>query len=326
MTKPSVMGGDNVNYEMVFQELLTLNRYEHEGKYWYLSHGENISYTHFLPSHRRYDADMLRDDDFFQAGKSLEVEKALRYVDIPQHRHEFVEFIYLAKGPCSQRIDQNIHEHISGDFIVIPPGTSHALFVPEDSLCLTMKIRRETFVSLRVPNMALFVLPLLFPCKEDAFVLHTMLSMYDQQERNLPYCDEIMIHLFVGLMAYLMQNYRDIIRPLNMDTISNYNTLQMVNFIFENYRSVTLQSLAEEFHYSKSYLSTQIRKGTGKTFTENLREFRMIRAEEILRTSPNVKLAAVCEEIGYGDTVKFIRDFKAKYGVTPAKYKRKFQK
>ena len=37
---------------------------------------------------------------------------------------------------------------------------------------------------------------------------------------------------------------------------------------------------------------------------------------------PNAKLSHVCEEVGYHDTVQFIRDFKAQYGTTPARYKR----
>ena len=47
--------------------------------------------------------------------------------------------------------------------------------------------------------------------------------------------------------------------------------------------------------------------------------------QEILRTTPKIKLADVCEKIGYNDTVKFIRDFKLQYGGTPAKYKQRFQ-
>ncbi len=306
----------------LLEELLELNPEECRGKRWYLSHGEAMSYTNILQTFKPYSSDFLTDADFFHDGKTLEIEKTLRYVDIPSHRHEFLELAYVAKGPCRQRIDQQEFDHVTGDFIVIPPGTAHTLIVPEESICLPIKIRRNTFVSLSVPNMAMFVLPLLFPCKEDPFVLHTVLSLYGQQQESLTYCDEIMIHLFAGLMTYLMQRYHDVMRPLNMGMVTNYKVLQMVNFICENYRSVTLRGVAKEFHYNESYLSDLIRKGTGKTFTQNLRDFRMARAEEILRTTPDIKLVAVCEEIGYGDTVQFIRDFKTKFGITPAKYKK----
>ncbi len=314
-----------MNYEQIFQDLLELSPEEQRGKRWYLGHGAEMPYTQLQETLQPYNSDTLRDIDFFPEGKDLEIQKTLRYVDIPAHRHTFLELAYIAKGPCRQQVDRQMFDHQTGDFVVIPPEMLHTLYVPEESLCLTIKIRRETFLSLSVPNMAMFVLPLLFPCGEDAFVLHTALSLWDQQTQALPYCDEIMMHLFVLLMTYLMQRYHDEMRPLNMGQVTSYKTLQMVNYIFENYQTITLRSLAEVFHYNESYLSDLIRKGTGKTFTENLREYRMYHAEEILRTNPNSKLAAVCEAIGYGDTVQFIRDFKARYGVTPAKYKQRFQ-
>lgn len=314
-----------MDYEQLMKDLLELNQEERKGKRWYLSHGEAMSYTQLLPAPKHYSSNLLRDADFFHTGKTLEIEKALCYVDIPAHRHEFLELAYLAKGPCRHQIEEQFFDHATGDFIVIPPGTAHTLIVPEGALCLTIKIRRDTFVSLSVPNTAMFVLPLLFPCGDDAFVRHAVLSLYEQQTEALPYCDEIMTNLFVVLMIYLMQRYHDEMRPLNMGMVKNYKTLKMVNYIYENYQVITLRGLAEEFHYNESYLSDLIRKGTGKTFTENLREIRLFHAEEILRTTPNIKLAAVCEKIGYGDTVQFVRDFKARYGITPAKYKMSFR-
>ena len=191
-----------MDYEQLMKDLLELNQEERKGKRWYLSHGEAMSYTQLLPVPKRYGSNLLRDADFFHIGKTLEIEKALCYVDIPAHRHEFLELAYLVKGPCRHQIEEQIFDHATGDFIVIPPGTAHTLIVPEGALCMTIKIRRDTFVSLPVPNMAMFVLPLLFPCGDDAFVRHAVLSLYEQQAEALPYCDEIMTNLFVVLMMY----------------------------------------------------------------------------------------------------------------------------
>lgn len=311
-------------HERLIDELFELNEYERQGQAWFLEHGKNMDYTHIMPLSVPYGKTLLQNEDFFSEGKELEIEKTLRYVEIPLHSHEFVEFVYVLKGPCEHYVSHYAYTHQSGDFVAIPPGVSHTISVPENSLCLTMKIRKESFVSLNVPNTVLFTLPILFPCKDDPFVMHTILTLYEQQENSQAYCEEIIIHLFSALITYLMQIYYDTMYPLNMETIRSYKTLQIINFIFENHRSVTLRSLAAEFHYNESYLSALIHKGTGKTFSQFLREFRIVRAEEILRTTPGIKLADVCEKIGYNDTVKFIRDFKAQYGITPAKYKQKF--
>ena len=315
-----------MDHESLLAELIHLNESEAEGKKFFLTHGNPMSYRQLMPLARPYNSSFLREHDFFHEWKNIEIEKNLRYIQIPSHWHEFMEFIYVAKGSCIQKVNQEKFTHAAGDFAVMSPGTSHELIVPEDSLCLTIKIRFSTFNSIHIPCMPMFSLPLLFPCGKDSFVLHTILTMYEQQCNALQYSDEIITGLFTVLITYIIQNYYESMRFLAMTAIKDYKIIQMINFMFENFRSITLKGLAENFHYNEMYLSGLIRKKTGKSFTDIMREFRLSRAEELLRTSPSIKLSAVCDAIGYNDTTNFIRDFKAKYNTTPAKYKKEQRK
>lgn len=311
-----------MSHQALIERLTALDAYEQKGKQHLLKTGEMPSYRSFLPSNAPKESGLLRAADYFRADEKLVLEKTLRYVSIPKHGHEFIEFVYVVVGSCTQGVNDSLVTHNAGDLSVIPPGAVHELNVPEDSLCLTIKMRREDFFHLQIPNMALFVVPMLFPCGDDPFVRNTILSLFEQQEDRKPYQEEIMDHLFVALMAYLMQNYRDSIRPLDMGNTINLQLVQIHNYIFENFQTVTLKSLAKAFHYNEAYLSHLISKNSGRTFTENLRTYRLARAEQLLRAMPNAKLSHVCEEVGYHDTVQFIRDFKAQYGTTPARYKR----
>jgi AraC-like DNA-binding protein/mannose-6-phosphate isomerase-like protein (cupin superfamily) len=311
-----------MSHRELIGRLNALDPFERKGREHFHQTGETLSYRSFLPAHAPVESGVLREADYFRSDEHLVLEKTLRYVSIPPHSHEFIEFAYVVAGSCTQRVNGSLVTQEAGDFSVIPPGAVHELIVPEESLCLTMKMRRDEFFRLQISNMALFVVPMLFPCGEDPFVKHSVLTLYEQQEDRKPFQEEVMNHLFVALMAYLMQNYRDSIRPLEAGNTLNVQMVQIHNYIFENFQTVTLRSLAKAFHYNEAYLSHLISKHTGKTFTENLRAYRMARAEQLLHADPGVKLAAVCEAVGYHDTVQFIRDFKAQYGMTPAKYKR----
>ncbi len=311
-----------MNHRELVERLSALDAYESRGREHFRRTGETLSYRSFLPAHAPAESGVLREADYFRPDEHLVLEKTLRYVSIPPHSHEFIEFAYVVTGSCTQRVGGSTVTQEAGDFSVIPPGAVHELIVPESSLCLTMKMRRDEFFRLQISNMALFVVPMLFPCGGDPFVKHSVLTLYEQQEDRKPFQEEVMNHLFVALMAYLMQNYRDSIRPLEAGNTLNYQMVQIHNYIFENFRTVTLKSLAKAFHYNESYLSHQISTHTGRTFTENLRVYRLARAEQLLCSEPGIRLAAVCEEVGYHDSVQFIRDFKAQYGMTPAKYKR----
>lgn len=311
-----------MGHRLLIRALLELDAYERRGKTWFSAHGESMSYVDLMPFQSRYASALLLEKDFFQEGKNIEIEKTLRYVAIPAHQHEFIECVYLVRGSCVQKIDGNAYSHVPGDFVLVPPGASHEITVPEDSLCLTVKLRRETFVSMKVPNLPLFVVPLLFSTGEDGFVLHAVLSIYEQQEGGRVYSNELMERLFCVLITYLMQNFRETMRPLITQSLRSYKLVQIVNYTFENYRTITLRSLAQEFHYNETYLSGLIRRETGEAFTEIIREYRLRVAGELLRTIPSMKLADICEAVGYNDTTQFIRDFKAQYGITPAKYRR----
>lgn len=312
-----------MGHRSLIGKLLELDAYERQGKAWFSAHGEPLSYTELVPFHNRYSSSFLPERDFFREGKEIEIEKVLRYVSIPAHRHEFIECVYVVMGSCAQKIDGNAYTHVPGDFIVIPPGVSHEMTVPEDSLCLTVKLRQAAFVSLKIPSLPMFIVPLLFPAGEDSFVRHTVLNLYEQQQTQRVYAGELTALLFCALLTYLLQNFRESMQPLVTKSLHNQKLLRIVNYTFENYQTVTLRSLAQAFHYNEAYLSSWIRREMGRTFTEIIREYRLRCAEEILRTSPAVKLSAVCEAVGYADTTQFIRDFKAQYGTTPAKYKRK---
>lgn len=81
--------------------------------------------------------------------------------------------------------------------------------------------------------------------------------------------------------------------------------------------SVTLQGLAERFSYNPTYLSGLLHEQCGRTFSQLVREQRMLRAHQLLTDTglPVVKVAAM---VGYEGTSNFHRLFRERFGETPA--------
>ncbi|MCR4892000.1 MAG: 2-isopropylmalate synthase [Lachnospiraceae bacterium] len=94
----------------------------------------------------------------------------------------------------------------------------------------------------------------------------------------------------------------------------------IVNFIQENYLSVTLDDLSQEFKLSKPYLSKYIREKSGQTFSENVQKIRLKKACTLLKNG-NMKVEKVAESVGYPSVEHFNRQFKKKYGMTPVQYR-----
>ena len=93
-----------------------------------------------------------------------------------------------------------------------------------------------------------------------------------------------------------------------------------MNYIQDNYLTVTLEDLSNQFFLSKPYLSKYIKEKSGKTFGENVKAIRP-KKDSVLLKNGNMKVERVAEAAGYQNVEHFNRLFKKKYGMTPVQYR-----
>lgn len=93
-------------------------------------------------------------------------------------------------------------------------------------------------------------------------------------------------------------------------------------FIDNNYfnPNINLNSIAEHFRISPSYLSRKFKEQYQKSVIDYLYEIRITHATELLATT-DLKVADVAQMTGFIDSNAFIRIFKKSKGSTPGKYK-----
>lgn len=341
---------DNVK---ILEQLTQLEPIEQLRKQYYQRFGKSLSYSQFLilressglnfPSlndiqshtfeakckqleqnfssqYRQYG---LRAQDFIREDRNIEIEKLLRYVHIPAHKHDFVELAFVFSGTCTHTVEEQSFQQVAGTFTIVNSFTGHELIASSDCLCLTIKVRIDTFRDFHIPNLPLLAVPVCFDCGDDAFMRDTLLTIYEQQMKEACYHDEIISLLLQSVLIYCMQNFRDTVKFLYAGTKLEGRMLEIMNYMFENYQNITLRGLAHHFGYSEPYLCKLFREEAGLTFTKILRDFKLKQAKKLLQTTDR-KLNEICDSIGYSDTTQFIRDFKQQYGSTPAKYRKAF--
>ncbi|MDO5408807.1 MAG: helix-turn-helix transcriptional regulator, partial [Eubacteriales bacterium] len=86
--------------------------------------------------------------------------------------------------------------------------------------------------------------------------------------------------------------------------------------------SLSLMTLADEFHLSPSYVTRLIKQESGKSFTELLNQYRLEHASRLLTTQKDLKLWAVADACGFSSQHYFSRIFKQETGYTPAEYRK----
>lgn len=105
------------------------------------------------------------------------------------------------------------------------------------------------------------------------------------------------------------------------------NRIRMsLKYIEDNYnRDISVNELAELFYVSPNYYSTMFKQESGSTTVNYIKELRLKKACEYLRSSDR-SIADISKEVGYEDSQYFFRVFKKSIGLTPLDYRKSHRK
>ncbi|MCM1027122.1 MAG: AraC family transcriptional regulator [Roseburia sp.] len=270
-----------------------------------------------------------------EEGKMIQVRPHTRFVHFPRHTHNYIEMIYMCSGSThhvingedvflkqgellflSRRAVQEIYpageDDIAVNFIVLPEFFEYGLSMmePEENLlrsfiidCLSGK-DEAGYLHFRVAD----VLPV------QNLVENLIWTIWNRQPNKRRINQATMGLLFLQLM-----NCTD---RLETDENAGQSKLMItvLSYIENHYRDGELGALAEGLHCDLCWLSREIRRRTGKTYTELVQTKRLSQAAFLLTTT-NMSVLEAASRVGYENMSYFHRIFREKYGVTPKKYR-----
>lgn len=98
--------------------------------------------------------------------------------------------------------------------------------------------------------------------------------------------------------------------------------LEILEYVAEDYNSqISLNLLAERYHFNPVYLSHLIKKETGYSFSDILLSIRLINAAQLIWHTKE-KIGAICDHVGFKDQRYFSQVFKKVFGMTPLEYRK----
>ena len=102
----------------------------------------------------------------------------------------------------------------------------------------------------------------------------------------------------------------------------NAQVIEILNDMAQHFvEDITLNSIAEKYHFSISYLSRLIRRETGYCFSEWLNSIRILYAINLLEDT-GVRIGDISQRVGFQDMRYFSQIFKKVVGCNPREYKR----
>ena len=281
----------------------------------------------------------VMDESLFADGDNIKIVKHACYMPLFYHSHTFFEMLYVLSGFCDNSVEDTTVHLQTGDFCIMAPGVSHALGVFSDSIVINILIRsstfNETFFDFLSEKSVLsdFFWGALFQKTTNPYtvchtsddkVMHNAIEMliYEATSDNDNYTRKIKENLMRTIFGYMLRSHSEDFEFPSILCKNSKKLNEILYFIQENYRTVTLSALAERFHYSTPYLSKLIKSETGMCFTKILNNLRIKNACTLLKNT-DLSVREVCVRSGFNKSDVFYKMFKKHMGVSPREYREK---
>ena len=281
----------------------------------------------------------LDEEGMFPSEKDVFCFKHMPYMEELQHCHEYFEITYMYRGSCKLLFENETIVLTEGDMCIVPPQSPHNQPLTPGTLALGIVVRKSTFNSifgeLLTHNdlVSSFLRNSLYNSDTSNYLL-LKTELFPQLRNSIhqltyeanmtgPYTNTCCVSLLNLVLALILRRYRDTITIYRLDdlTRAHRDFPLILQYIQQNYTTVTLASLARVFDYSESHICRLIQANLSRSFTDIVRELRMSRAQDYLENT-KLKIAEITELVGYESVDHFSRTFKKRFGKSPLEHRK----
>ncbi len=314
-----------VNNE-IMKKLTPITREEND----ILKYGNQIDQSIYMES----DSNMINSNKLLKMGKLITIRPHTRFIDFPEHKHDYVEVVYMCSG-------KTVHV-INGKEVVLREG--ELLFLGTDAV-QSIKRASKNDIAVNFIILPRFFDEVLSMLGEEETPLKSF--VIDSISRNnngnsylhFKVADILPIQNLIENLLYTLISDIPNKRHVNQNTIGllflhlinctdrlefeksdNAMLVEVFRYIEENYNRGSLSELSEMLHYDMYWLSREIKRVTGKNFTELLQEKRLSQAAFLLKTT-KIKISDISIAVGYENVSYFHRLFHKKNGMSPREYR-----
>lgn len=267
-------------------------------------------------------------------------------INEPFHRHDFIYFNYAYKNNYAALSDTDgnlitVHE---GECYIGQPFSGYALrSLPNtESTIVGVLIKKELFFRNFLQTFASDNLLFHFfidPEREkytDKYLhfsfrsvpelrplLEVMIMEYANRKDNT---QQILLSLAQALYSLVARTYKtdDHLMTNAKEEDQKTNLIgSILDYIDDNFKTISLNELADHFSYHPNYISGLLHKETGKTFTQILLEKRMEHAL-VLMKGTDLSNEEIADAIGYINTTNYYKAFRKYFHMTPREYEKKY--
>lgn len=277
--------------------------------------------------------DVINSRKMLSDGKLISLRTHTRFIDFPEHSHDYVEVVYMCSGSTTHIVNGKTIRLQQGELLFLGQSVRQAVLkAAENDIAVNFFVLPEFFqetlstIGEEATPLRRFLLDclfeqntgpgyLLFQVSDDVPIQNLVENlifslMYDTPNRR-KVSQMTMTLLFLQLLGHTDK--------LAWDSQEEI-ILKVLRYVDGHYVDGSLQEAAANLHCDISSLSREIRRKTGKTYTELVQEKRLTQAAFLLRTTER-KVEDIALAVGYENISYFHRIFRREYGVSPRQFR-----
>lgn len=269
--------------------------------------------------------------------KLISVRTHTRFAEFPNHRHNYIEMMYVCQGSITHIIDDKLVELKQGDILLLNQHSWHATKkASENDIAINLLILPEFFDYIYGMigynnSIAEFLINIL---KHDGnkgeyllFKVSDILQIQNLMENII----DSLLHggyefrhehqITMGLLFLYLTKY---IARVKKESVKDFDDMMVdtvLEYINDNYKNASLTEIAYQLNQPTYALSKLIKHHTKKTFKELLQSRKFYRAEDLLKDT-DLPVNDIIVAVGYENNSYFFKRFKAKYDMTPSAYRK----
>jgi AraC-like DNA-binding protein len=249
------------------------------------------------------------------------------------HWHQCVEFLWISQGYGIVVVDNQHYTARPGRLFIFPPFRLHKVHVDDSAQNhyhrSTMHIEQSVVESYlqQFPRFqaqfcqlaATSAAAQAYDLSEHAGFVETVLARFAGLKSQEHYPAEEVAFLVMQIMSLLPA------QPSATQPQQQTASAQIMQWLEKHYsEKFSLEDLARDIGFSRSYTSRIFRQQTGGSIHEYLLTRRLKRSCDLLRTG-EMSVEAIAEKVGFQEVTYFITCFKKMMRQTPLQYRKQAQ-
>lgn len=273
----------------------------------------------------------------------IEISKHPRYTFVPEHIHTYMELCYVYSGKCVHEVDNKRIELKENQILLMDQNVKHRIHTLKSSdivinIMISNKFLSSNIVK-KMNNGSLvvdFLLRaksnesrrenyILFSMENDNEVIKSIMNMILCEFYDAKFNSNFIVNSAIGLLFQYISRESTVITNMSLSNKHRHSILsidQLLDFIADNYQKCNLDMLEKRFGFNPHYISTYLKKQTGKSFKEILLKEKLEHAK-ILLDETTLSIIDIVEIVGFANPTFFYRKFEKMYGIPLSKYERK---